>query len=200
MKISKFLDTSNIYKISDNELNESDWSRFYKGRVGDSYPEYASQKYNPFIREILAGNPQKVCEEGCGISTISKIIKKIEPDVKVTCTDRDKDQLKLAEKNMKNTNCNFGIGNILSQKHKDFYDVIFSHGVLEHFPDAQIKQIIERQKLFGKKIVHYVPTSGYDKPGFGDERLMTIERWNKLVKPSYIKTWNGGKDAVLVWQ
>jgi hypothetical protein len=47
--------------------------------------------------------------------------------------------------------------------------------------------------------VHYVPGL-YDKPTFGDERLMSVDAWWKICKPSQIITFNDGLDYALVFE
>ena len=44
---------------------------------------------------------------------------------------------------------------------------------------------------------HYVPTSQYTSPSFGDERLLPIDYWITLVKPDYYLLDNDGKDLYM---
>jgi hypothetical protein len=74
---------------------------------------------------------------------------------------------------------------------------IFSHGVLEHFKDEQIKYIIRRQKQEAQRVIHYVPTNKYVKQSFGDERLMSAKEWIKRFSPTNFKTFNSGFDLIL---
>ena len=44
---------------------------------------------------------------------------------------------------------------------------------------------------------HYVPTSQYTSPSFGDERLLPTDYWITLVKPDYYLLDNNGKDLYM---
>lgn len=47
--------------------------------------------------------------------------------------------------------------------------------------------------------VHYVPGL-YEKPTFGDERLLPVQAWWEIAKPDQIITFNGGLDYALVFE
>jgi hypothetical protein len=174
----------------------SEWSNYYKSRVGDSYSKYCKSQYEPFLKEIGLFN--SVSEEGCGIATISKLIHR--EGKKHTAFDLCKDQLGLARLNVQDKNIELLQGNILTFQYKEKPETIVSHGVLEHFSDADIRWIIHRQRYVARKVVHYVPLIGWGKPSFGDERLLSIEDWRSLVRPTRTVLFNDNKDAVLVWE
>jgi hypothetical protein len=76
-------------------------------------------------------------------------------------------------------------------------DVVHSHGMLEHFSDTVIRRVIDSYRGIAHSQIHYVPGL-YPTPTFGDERLMPVERWWDIVKPSQIITFNDGLDYALV--
>lgn len=171
----------------------SQWSDYYKSRVGETYPEYVIQRYDAFLKEIFEGN--SVREEGCGIGSVSKALMMMGFTGKISCFDIDEDQVNLARINLCSSKPY--IGNIFDNHGK--VDLIFSHGVLEHFQDDQIKQIINRQKSEAKKVVHYIPSNKYLNPSFGDERLLSKEYWKEVFKPKQIIEFNEGLDLVAIW-
>ena len=171
------------------------WSKFYESRIGNGYFNYAVQRYEKFIFSILKTGASTFREEGCGIGTISRAIMTSVGEKNVQLFDYDKDQVELTKRNL---NISHVIqGNIFENHGK--VDCIFSHGVIEHFSDNQIFDILNRQKAEAKRVIHYVPTNGYSTPSFGDERLMPIEWWIKNFKPVSHLIFNDNKDLVLIW-
>ena len=171
------------------------WSKFYENRVGNGYFSYACVRYEKFIKSILDVGAKSFREEGCGIGTISKAVMNVVGENNVQLFDYDKDQVELSKKNL---NISYvKQGNIFENNGK--VDCIFSHGVIEHFSDAQIFDILNRQKDEAKYVIHYVPTNGYLTPSFGDERLMPVDWWIKNFKPTQYFTFNENKDLVLIW-
>jgi len=174
----------------------SQWARFYKLRVGDSYPSYCKKRYEPFLEQI--NSYDSLSEEGCGIATMTKIV--YQKGKKYTAFDKFSEQLSLASKNLIGMEVALKKGNILNHKYKNNPDIIVSHGVLEHFSDSDIKKIIKRQLKSCSKLIHYVPLDKWITPSFGDERLLPISYCKKIVNPDYIELFNEDKDAVLMWE
>lgn len=42
--------------------------------------------------------------------------------------------------------------------------------------------------------------SGISPAPMGDERLLHIDHWREIHRPTYWQTFNDGRDAVLVWR
>jgi len=170
------------------------WSDFYKSRVGNGYSNYCKDRYKPFIDSIISNIGKNVREEGCGIATISKIIMQ-RVNIQMQMFDIDPDQVELSKENT-NSNTPY-VGDIFSNHGKT--DLIFSHGVLEHFSDNNIRNILNRQKQEANIVIHYVPTDKYKTPSFGDERLMSVDTWVNNFHPNYHFTFNNGHDLVLIF-
>lgn len=76
--------------------------------------------------------------------------------------------------------------------------MVVTHGVLEHFEDEDIIAIMETYKDRNVRFhAHYVPTDKYEKPSFGDERLMPVSKWVSLTNPDYYIVDNAGCDLYL---
>lgn len=173
------------------------WSDFYAGRVGSGYADYCKVRYLPFLQELMDNDKDTTFrEEGCGIGTMSRIL--LENNYyNIEMFDLDPKQLEMAKTNTHDALTAY-VGNILSYHMP--VDVIFSHGVIEHFEDCQIRTVLARQIATARKsVVHYVPTDGYDEPTFGDERLMSVEWWLENFQPSRYVMFNDNKDLMLVW-
>jgi hypothetical protein len=76
--------------------------------------------------------------------------------------------------------------------------VVHSHGMLEHFDDHTIRDVI-RAHSHARVQVHYVPGL-YDEPTFGDERLMPAESWMDICAPNQIIKFNDGLDYALIFE
>ena len=174
----------------------SKWSEYYMSRVGSGYSEYAKKRYAPML-DILVSSGSSFREEGCGIGTISKILLE-RSNVSLEAFDFDPDILELAKRNIA-TNIPLYHGDIRVGVDRPV-DAIFSHGVIEHFSDEDIFHILKQQGRRSKRVVHYVPTDGYESPSFGDERLLPYRCWLEKFKPSDFILFNKNKDLLLIWE
>ena len=111
------------------------WANFYKNRLNKEYFSYIQKHYKPFIEEIgkhLNSN-SKVLEIGCGIGSITKaLIRKYDGCFNIS--DKDIQMLELSKLN---TGIQGFAHNILNNMESK-YDIIHSHGVLEHFSEEEI--------------------------------------------------------------
>ena len=80
------------------------------------------------------------------------------------------------------------------------YNIIHSHGVLEHFEDHEIHEILHYQKAISPLLIHYVPSDKYTYKSFGDERLLSKEYWKENFNPTEIIEFNSGYDLILKWR
>lgn len=62
-------------------------------------------------------------------------------------------------------------------------DCVYSDGLLEHFDDEKIIEILKEQMKYSDTIVFNVPTKYYPWTTFGDERLLKLEDWENILKP-----------------
>jgi len=180
----------------------SAWSDYYLGRIGDRYPNYCRRRYQPLLRELVAAKGFTFREEGCGIGTISKILLQDKVCKKLELCDNDRDILDLAYRNITHLgleNTRLSLTDVVVSPHA-LVDVIFAHGVLEHFSDEEIQAILRRQISHCGKVVHYVPTNGYAEPSFGDERLLAPEYWVDKWSPTRHELFNDNKDLLLIWE
>jgi len=61
------------------------------------------------------------------------------------------------------------------------FDVCFSQGFLEHFSDKEICLLVDKQLSFAKTVVASVPSNYYPTRDKGDERLMLMEDWRRIL-------------------
>lgn len=183
----------------------NDFYQTYEARMNEKYRTHIERKYYPFIELILRELPLGACsvgEFGCGAANISRVLAKAKPEIDHILVDIDQRMLALAGKNMDLTSSRFELipWNILSPLPHLRLQLVHSHGVLEHFSDRDIRQILDCQKLITHTLIHYVPSHKYEKPSFGDERLLTPEQWKKICNPDQILEFNDGFDLALIWR
>lgn len=175
------------------------WYYFYRDRIENkSYEEYFNKKYQVFL-EYLSKNIKedyKVLEVGCGTSLVTKSLYRNNINFKVI--DNNSKMLELTSINLKGLSVTKELCDIRKLLKEDF-DIIYSHGVLEHFNLDDIRLIIKRQLRSSKFLVHYVPSSKYKIPSFGDELLISKEKWEYELGPSKIIEFNRGYDLILIW-
>jgi SAM-dependent methyltransferase len=169
----------------------SRWSDVYSQRLNDSYFEYFEKRYHPFldlIRKSLIGKRHELThhvEFGCGMGNTTRAIIRNGNARSYLCLDADPEMLKLAKQNLLGTHAQLrradvqNTGQVLPFK----ASLIHSHGLLEHFKDEEIRNIVRNGWMMGAEIqIHYVPGELYETPSFGDERLMSAEKWIDILK------------------
>lgn len=172
------------------------WFQFYYKKCNSDYYEYINQRYKTFI-DIIANNINKntnVLEIGTGAGNITKALMK-RKNARYNISDNSVMMLVLAKNNTTLT----GFLHDARKKLKKKYDIIHSHGVLEHFSNREIKRIVKNLKKSSKKMIHYVPSNKYKTKSFGDERLLSKEEWQTLVNPDEILSFNNDHDLILKW-
>jgi len=181
----------------------SAWYNFYVARMNDAYYDHVFRKYLQFINQIamrcLPGDI--VVEAGCGTANITRALKELRPESKYIVVDNDDKMLGLAASNLREWPSIAARQLDIRYDEMPKADIVHGHGVLEHFDDETIRQIIGLQISSGARFVaHYVPSAKYKKPSFGDERLMTPELWKEICAPTEIYEFNDGYDLVLMWK
>lgn len=191
----------------------SAWAAFYKTRDPERYLRYAQNRYAPFLSIVQAHvRPgDMVLEAGCGMGTITRALHANgTPAKQFVMVDKCPEMLGIAAhaaRYMPEDKIRlFGIDirELSNDPRLGAFDVIHSHGVLEHFSNEDIRAIIKHQFLCGPRppraLIHYVPGEKYDTPSFGDERLMSAEQWREICEPHTIVPFNDGFDYALVWR
>lgn len=189
------------------------WPEFYKKKLEsidiDTYYKKVCDKYKPFIdiiKENIVPGYRSVLEAGSGLGNITKAISPLYNNYFI-CVDNNEEMLDMSLNHIgqDKTNVVFRYGSILdftSYQSNNRLNVIHSHGVLEHFDDYALNNIINMQLHKFSHLVHCVPSSKYEKPSFGDERLMTPQQWKDIFplgrQPNVIE-FNDGYDLILKW-
>ena len=63
------------------------------------------------------------------------------------------------------------------------HPLIYHQGLLEHFSDEKIQELLELQTKNSYAVIFSVPSKFYGKQDFGDERLLALEEWKEILEP-----------------
>jgi len=102
----------------------------------------------------------------------------------MTALEKDKGVIDSARASLKQVNVfpDIRAGDTFNLKgHKDKADMVYHQGLFEHFSDADILRMIREQFKVAPRVVFSVPSAYYPTRDFGNERLMTIEDWRRIV-------------------
>lgn len=131
----------------------------------------------------------RVLEAGCGTGIITTYLASLgyecfgmdidEDILNLACTIADQSMSLKKPKFIKNSILNLNYS-------KDYFKVVFSSGVLEHFSDDDIIKILSKQLWCAKYVVVLIPTSYFNQEEamHGDERFMPPKKWRELIKES----------------
>lgn len=170
-------------------VTQRTWVEFYQYRINSSYHLHFITKYAHFLdmiyQECMRQNNPHIFEIGCGIGSISKALKPY--NIEYSGFDLSHEMVALANENLGSDK--FFQGDLFTMA-IPVDTVNVTHGLLEHFSDETIEAL--RPKLVHS--INYVPLDKYETPSFGDERLLPLEHWLELLKPSEYFTFNNGYD------
>lgn len=182
------------------------WVNHYKEKLNGRYKRYINRRYADFICEIAnyingrSFTSWNVLELGCGISSITWALYQLCGKHYYSGMDNSVEMLKLSYINLNNAGVveNNDV-ELIRHDIRNFYpfkqfDVVHSHGVLEHFSDEEIQAILKHNRSAAH--FHYVPSAKYTTKTMGDERLLTPDYWRKLTKMNVIE-FNEGYDLII---
>ena len=145
-------------------------------------------KWNKIIDTIIKHSPKKgkVLEAGCGTSALAIWLGN--NGFNTFALDTDSEILRIASTLNKKTNSRvrYKKGSLVKIPFKDqTFDIIFSHGSLEHFNTKEIQEAINEGLRVADKYVFGVPTI-FDVSNClrGDEFLTTYFQWKKIISRS----------------
>ena len=181
------------------------WEKYYKDRVNNVvYLQKFYHKYKPFLDTVALkiNSCDIIYFIGGGIGTeLKALLRYYDRDIFAGklfyIIDNSWEMLQLASINLNKVSHSIhylqadllDIHPEISQLIKaESYPLVISHGVLEHFKDAEIPTII---KSFPTPQIHYVPLDKYNTPSFGDERLLTKGYWEFNILKDFEKELEG---------
>lgn len=127
----------------------------------------------------------RVLEVGCGSGTMAVLMSDL--GFRVTASDIDPELIDRFESKYSRW---FGADQLAVLKADMFdlpwtdkhFDLAYHQGVLEHFTDDRIVAALREQARVAQFVLFDVPNHRYHAQPFGDERLLPIGHWRRLIR------------------
>lgn len=135
----------------------------------------------------LCPAPAKLLEVGCGSGILAGYFQDF--GYNVVATDKDPAVLAYAKKRLIEEMLGMPVFleadafDLSGLKDFGLFDCAFSQGLLEHFEDAQIVELLRQQLAVAKLCIFSVPSENYPRQEFGDERNLPGPHWFSLMEP-----------------
>lgn len=175
----------------------SKWSDLYEKEIhnASSIENYIYEKLRTKKKIIKLINKyaknHKIMEFGSGTGVLALHLSTL--NNKVTALDMDKDMINLSKKyfydKFKGNNIKYLCNDIRKLNENIKYDVCYSIGILEHYNDNEIINLINKQTSISRYVIFGIPTKYFDedKKMYGNERYLPIKHWRKLITKSGCK-------------
>ena len=176
----------------------SHWREIYQNDVnkkGGNLPYILGKikKKKKLINLIKKYSNKKIIECGSGTSVVSIYLASL--GYEATAIDIEDDVITLSKRLAKDyyalKDCKpklkFVKKSIFKLSYpKNTFDVAFSNGVLEHFSDGEIVEIIKQQLFVAKTTIIGIPTKYFSpkEAKYGNERVLELSYWRNLIKKS----------------
>ncbi len=159
------------------------WGDFYERNYKKSDLSSFVRSYPNYFDYILNSGAKNILEVGVGSGMHTILLSLL--NYEITGIDNDEKILELVKRN----NQKFGgKANFLQMDAFNLkfpsksFDLVISGGLLEHYSDGEIGKLLEEQARAGKEVVISLPSIGYFNKDFGNERLLSKEKWLKIIK------------------
>ncbi|HPT66378.1 MAG TPA: class I SAM-dependent methyltransferase [Candidatus Woesebacteria bacterium] len=177
---------------------DNKWNKLYSQYIQSNYnnwQEYFYEKmklkrnfFNLVIKYSLNNKP--IIECGSGTGKFSVYLASF--GLNIYAMDLESEMVKQTKQLAKTIGTTNPVkvfkGDISSIPFKDnFFSVSHSSGVLEHFSDRKIVQLINEQIRVADTIIFSVPSQYFEKKMLGDERFLSRKKWRKIISKSKAK-------------
>jgi len=159
-------------------------------RLADMVPASVALGNDPLLglrRKIteLCDAPAKLLEVGCGSGFLAGWLE--DYGYQVYAVDNDSDVLLGAKQRLTKEQLGLplffhGDAFAIEDGMKKFapFDAAYSQGLLEHFSDGQIVELLKQQLALADTVIFSVPSENYPRKEKGDERLLAPSFWFDL--------------------
>lgn len=168
-------------------MNKKSWYEFYKNNKGVNSSNIVL--HWAYLIKIILSRPKNILEMGCGTADHSVFLSKILKKTNFYLLDNDKDIIMKLQKRYKKSIKKFyycditDTKDVLQQKFKrDFFDVIYSQGLFEHFDILNFKKIINNFMSYTHKFIISIPSEAYPDRDFGNEILRNKKELINIMK------------------
>lgn len=166
-------------------LPDKSWANYYKDlKINEEILNKNIEEHIFFINKIkeLANLSQPILETGVGSGLMSIYLARSGYDV--VGIDNDKEVIKQADENNKLLGTK--VKNIYSDLFKTSFKskqfrLAFSQGTMEHFSNKQVLRALEELTRIAEVVIFSVPTIGWGRLDYGDERILSKKYWEYLL-------------------
>lgn len=160
----------------------STWGEYYGHELDIRTYLGSLSNHVELFQEIVKRDPDRILEVGSGTGMMAIFLDGL--GYSVVSIDKDSKVTEQAEANAKkfNSKADFRQEDVLEYSPEEDFDLAFSQGLMEHFDDDKINEIIERKKELADDVIFSVPSYMYGRRDFGNERLLTKERWLEIIQ------------------
>lgn len=175
--------------------NKNTWNKLYAKYIKEEFKDFEQYFFikmklkkrflNLVLKNSKSGKP--ILECGCGTGKFAAYVASL--GVKSYAMDIEEDMVKQSKELSKKISPNNKVkvikGDIRSIPYKDkFFSVTHSSGVLEHYEDDEIINIINEQLRVSDTCIFSVPSPYFEKKMLGNERFMKRKEWRKIISCS----------------
>ncbi len=182
---------SDLLTSSTNPLISSPWGEYYSEDISEedllgniNHHKHFISLIEEYAQKASGNNVPKLIEIGIGTATMSIYFSRRQYEVMGLDNDINVIFNSLATNKRLGGHASFVMMDVnsLNLFSKKYFDVAFSQGTLEHFDNDGIIKILSKQLEAAKYVVFSVPSIHYPKSEFGNERKMTTEEWEVILK------------------
>lgn len=158
----------------------SKWSELYENEINktslDNYI-YDKLKTKKNVIKLINkyANNHKIMELGSGTGILALHLSTL--GNYVTALDLDEDMIELSKNyffnKFNNTKINYICADIRDFNSSEMFDVIYSIGILEHYSDSEIIDLINKQISISRIVIFGIPTKYFDE----NKKMYGNERW-----------------------
>lgn len=160
------------------------WRNYYKSPLTVSTLLGNLYGQRDFLSAIHSLSPKTVLEVGTGSGGMAIFLSWL--GMRVTSIDIDQQILSQAEEAQTalGGSAKFEMADGFNLPYgANQFDLAVHQGLLEHFSDAEIRQLLDQQLACCRQVMFSVPNNLYMRKDFGNERLMPKARWEEILSP-----------------
>ena len=166
------------------ENQELHWHNYYETVGGSSWLDFAASIiYNErYFLQIIKTKPYSVLEVGTGRGLHAIALSHIVP--KVVGIDADEclvEKAPVLNEKLKGRAVFARMNAFHLGFSKYSFSVCSSQGFFEHFEDSEITDLLDEQLRVAPQVIFSVPSYYYPKKNFGNERLIKLEEWLRIM-------------------
>jgi SAM-dependent methyltransferase len=194
----KLEELNSVFSTEFNKTNvlKTSWGEYYSKDVTEddligniNHHKHFISLIEEYAQKASDGCIPKLLEVGLGTATMSIYFSRQQYDVLGIDNDMNIIHNAIDTNERLGGHATFVLmdANYLDAMKNSSFSVAFSQGTLEHFENSKIIKMLSKQLEVAKYVVFCVPSINYPKSEFGNERKMSIEDWELILKSGGFK-------------